>query len=104
MIIYYFQPSDLQCPGCECVDETGTLICCPCFTTTTATPSSGNTGHCFPSTARVSLENGNSRRMAELQVGDMVQTGTSCCFVKIGKGSWAEKIILEQNFNRILVS
>ena len=30
---------------------------------------------CFPSTARVSLENGKSVIMSELQVGDRAQTG-----------------------------
>ena len=30
---------------------------------------------CFPSTVRVSLENGKSVTMSELQVGDKVQTG-----------------------------
>ena len=28
---------------------------------------------CFPSTAQVNLENGNSMKMSELQVGDKVQ-------------------------------
>ena len=31
---------------------------------------------CFPSTAKVTLENGKSIKMSELQVGDRVQTGT----------------------------
>ena len=35
-----------------------------------------NRGGCFPSTARVKLDNGESVRMSELQVGDKVQTGT----------------------------
>ena len=49
------------------------------------TVSSGNLGgrrvyrcctcRCFPSTARVSLENGESVMMSELQIGDKVQTG-----------------------------
>ena len=30
---------------------------------------------CFPSIARVSLENGKSKTMTELQIGDKVQTG-----------------------------
>ena len=30
---------------------------------------------CFPSTARVSLESGNSIRMSKLQIGDKIQTG-----------------------------
>ena len=32
-------------------------------------------GLCFPSTARVSLENGKLVTMGELQIGDQVQTG-----------------------------
>ena len=44
---------------CEC--DTG---CCQC-------------GNCFPSTARVSLENGKVKTMSELNVGDRVQTGKS---------------------------
>ena len=32
---------------------------------------------CFPSVARVSLENGKSVSMSELQKGDRVQTGRS---------------------------
>ena len=35
----------------------------------------GKGGGCFPGTARVSLENGKSITMAELQVGDRVRTG-----------------------------
>ena len=34
-----------------------------------------DTANCFPSTAKVNLENGKSVRMSELQVGDKVQTG-----------------------------
>ena len=40
--------------------------CCAC---------NGGSGGCFPSVASVSLENGKSVTMAELQVGDKVQTG-----------------------------
>ena len=36
-----------------------------------------NCGECFPATARLSLENGKSVMMSELQVGDRVQTGNS---------------------------
>ena len=49
-------------------------------TTTTAAPSGGG-GGCFPSTARVSLENGESVTMSELQAGDRVQTGTDVLFM-----------------------
>ena len=34
-------------------------------------------GHCFPSMAMVELENGKSKPMSKLQVGDKVKTGTS---------------------------
>ena len=44
---------------CEC--DTG---CCGC-------------GVCFPSTARVFLENGNIKTISELNVGDRVQTSMS---------------------------
>ena len=47
-------------------------------TTTTAAPSGG--GGCFASTARVSLENGKSVAISELQVGDRVQTGMDVIF------------------------
>ena len=48
---------------CQCHDDHGRVYCCEC-------------GSCFPSTARVSLENGKSLTMSELQTGDRVQTGT----------------------------
>ena len=34
---------------------------------------------CFPSTAKVTLENDNSINMSELQTGDKVQIGTDIC-------------------------
>ena len=37
---------------------------------------------CFPSTAKVKLENDKSIMMSELQIGDRVQTGTSENFSK----------------------
>ena len=45
---------------------------------------SKESGGCFPSTAKVNLENGKSALMSELQIGDKVQAGkrllthTSC--------------------------
>ena len=49
---------------CDVYDRTsvGRRDCCRCW--------------CFPSTARVNLENGNLVTMSELQIGDRVQTGT----------------------------
>ena len=44
-----------------------------CCFTENKTPDCEN--NCFPSTAKVNLENGKSVRMSELQVGDKVQTG-----------------------------
>ena len=38
---------------------------------------------CFPSTARVNLENGKSVMMSELQVGDIVQTGNIDFFLML---------------------
>ena len=35
---------------------------------------------CFPSTSRVTLENGKSVAMSELQIGDRVKTGNSMGF------------------------
>ena len=40
----------------------------PKYQTTTTKP-------CFPSTARVNLQNGKTVAMSELQIGDSVQTG-----------------------------
>ena len=43
---------------------------------TDSTDSSGGGGHCFPSMARVKLDNGNLVTMSKLKVRDHVQTGT----------------------------
>ena len=68
----------LSCPT-KCFADCGnTYHCCvappppppPPTTTTTAAVST-----CFPSAARVTLENGQSVTMSQLQVGDRVQTG-----------------------------
>ena len=53
---------------------------------TNSRPWYGNLG-CFPSDAKVRLENGDSVTMSELQIGDKVQTGISiktfkCIFVR----------------------
>ena len=37
---------------------------------------------CFPSLAKVKLENGKSLAMSELQIGDKVQTGKQILFSK----------------------
>ena len=65
---YYDPRSNLfECAPCYCQDkgecdcDTG---CCEC----------GN--GCFPSTARLTLENGKFKTMSELNMGDKVQTGT----------------------------
>ena len=56
------------CRDCHCTDEEMCVkdggLSCNC-------PSDG----CFPSTARVSLEHGESVSMSELQIGDRVKTG-----------------------------
>ena len=44
-------------------------------TTTTSSPILTFPKFCFPSTAKVSLQNGKSVIMSELQKGDQVQTG-----------------------------
>ena len=78
-------PGDFFCDHCPCgtsEDGDGVCICAECPTTTpppttspppTPAPSGGG---CFPSSAKVKLQNGKSVTMAELQVGDKVQTGT----------------------------
>ena len=43
----------------------------------------GGRGGCFPSTARVILENGRKVRMSELQIGDKVQTGRGIVSVTV---------------------
>ena len=55
------------CPLCEC-EET----CVNWFTLRRE-----SCGSCFPSSATVNLENGKSRAMSDLQIGDKVQTGIS---------------------------
>ena len=57
------KPCGCKCGMCE--SREGTLNCCTCTGKKT----------CFPSSARVSLENGKTVRMSELQIGDRVQTG-----------------------------
>ena len=42
-------------------------------------------GGCFPSTARVTLKNGKSITMSELQTGDKVQTGRGIGFTLVTK-------------------
>ena len=74
----------LSCPT-HCFAQCGsTFHCCtgsPTTTTTTsASPPSSTTaasppGNCFPSSARVMLENGQSVTMSELQIGYRVQAG-----------------------------
>ena len=62
--------------GAECAKTccdlifTGLCGCCECRDRT-----------CFPSGARVSLENGASVSMTELKVGDKVQTGEIIMFI-----------------------
>ena len=62
--------------GGECEDVccdllfTGRCACCKC-----------KGQGCFPSGSRVSLENGESVAMAELKVGDKVQTGEIRMFI-----------------------
>ena len=49
--------------------------------TTTPPPSGG--GGCFPSTTRVTLENGKSVTVSELQIGDKVQTGKDIIYIQL---------------------
>ena len=58
---------------CACNSDNSDYVCrrgdaCPCDCT-------GKCAECFPSAAKVKLENGNFVTMAELQIGDKIQTG-----------------------------
>ena len=56
--------SDCSCGSgcyCETAENSGQHECCDC--------------RCFPSTAKVNLQNGKTLTMSELQIGDKVQTG-----------------------------
>ena len=62
-VILYQRLKECEENGCKCVElRDGQWHCCDCH-------------RCFPSTARVSYENGKSVTMFELQIGDRVQTG-----------------------------
>ena len=63
--------------GCPCGDYFSTSSNQYECKTCPPPPPPANTGgdDCFPSAARVSLENGKSVMMSELQIGDKVQTG-----------------------------
>ena len=78
---------DCQCCGCGVI-HSGRLnrnVCkaCNCGCGTEWNPDvpghhrckSSCDGGCFPGTARLTLENGKSITMSELQIGDKVQTG-----------------------------
>ena len=67
--------SPCDCPCSPCLDGYGNPYCCMC-----APPPPPPPPGCFPSTSRVTLENGESVTMSELQGGDMVQTGTGISF------------------------
>ena len=85
-----------DCPCGECIPDycfagfgfgpwSGTLLfflcgqispeCCSC--------DSGDSSDCFPSSARVSLEDGKSVLMSDLKIGDKVQTGKAMVLEKI---------------------
>ena len=78
----YGQLSQAIDSGCEfgdCIGECKTdgvtsYHCCHSCPTPPPPPSSSG-GGCFPSSATVSIENGKSISMSNLQVGDRVQTG-----------------------------
>ena len=69
-------PSNQQCLAI-CFDNYPgvTNYCCSTITTRTTTPPPPPGPSCFPSTARVNLQNGKSVAMSELQIGDHVQAG-----------------------------
>ena len=51
------------------------ISCCTSILVPTRPPPANIGDGCFPSAARVKLDNGKSVRMSELQVGDLIQTG-----------------------------
>ena len=84
----------LDCQCGECVIKVGKQrksACCPCncdcgrcafgVTIYDIVPSCCPCAPCFPGEASVSLENGKSLTMSELQIGDKVQTGKCKCFL-----------------------
>ena len=61
-----------------CINPVLTFHCCPAMTTTTTTtaaPTPAPAVPCFPAAAKVNFDSGKSVTMAELQIGDHVQTG-----------------------------
>ena len=57
--------------GCHSCEPFAPGVCCGCKRS------------CFPSTARVSLENGKSVMMSELRIGDKVQTCKSKIIMRV---------------------
>ena len=57
---------------------------------------------CFPATARLTLENGKSITMSELQTGDKVQTGINivCHSSRVKKACGSILFIVEENFEK----
>ena len=57
---------------------------------------------CFPATARLTLENGKSITMSELQIGDKVQTGINivCHSSRVKKACGSILFIVEENFEK----
>ena len=78
---YWPQTAQDQCnPPCLAAcnnpaNPTITFHCCPAPPAPTTTPAPTPGVSCFPASARVNLDNGKSVTMAELQIGDHVQTG-----------------------------
>ena len=74
--IFSSQHKRITCKLCYCDCGTciyallNTPICCQCS--------------CFPSTARVSLENGRSVTMDQLQIGDRIRTGKKSVTLSVG--------------------
>ena len=67
-----------SCPT-MCVAKCGDNYHC-CKGTPTVTKAPPASSVCIPSSARVSLENGKSVTMSDLQIGDKVQTGKGFSF------------------------
>ena len=94
---YANRGEDYTCCPCDCpcdyyLDFTLSKPRCFCYTncpppppppSPPPPPPSGGGGGCFPSTAKVNLENGKSVKMSDLELGNRVQIGTnsiSMCF------------------------
>ena len=69
----------------DCITENKQSLYCNNIYSPVAPPPAPSQRGCFPSTARVILENGKSVTMSELQTWDKVQTGRDIAFTLVSK-------------------